>query len=218
LVQSERVKIGRLPLASFARFEVATFAMDTHSLETPRHVLVDLAEFVRSIFRLPSAFGMYRRTTACGRYAFSRNSDWIASRKLSTPLRSIAAIVWASTPAAPCSLSPGSTPRTGRHSCRCGRTARETFDPVVAWPLPAADLGGVVRFPPDYALGGVGTLRVHALARTSLVDSTQTPGTLPSGRVVLRGLRCRCGRYYDPLGLPLRRARFRLRLIRYALP
>src|SRR3954470_10470691 len=66
--------------------------------------------------------------------------------------------------------------------------------------------------------GGVGTLRVHALARTPSIGSTSTPGTLPSGRVVLHGLRRWCGRYYGPLGLPLRGARLRLGLIRSTWP
>jgi len=53
----------------------------------------------------------------------------------------------------------------------------------------------------------------HALALTSSSGTTRA-GTLPSDRVLLRGHH----RYYDPLGLPLRSARFRLRLIRYAWP
>lgn len=49
-----------------------------------------------------------------------------------------------------------------------------------------------------------------------------TAGTLPSSRVMPHGLRRRglhpAVQYYDPLGLPLRSARFRLWLIRAALP
>jgi hypothetical protein len=62
---------------------------------------------------------------------------------------------------------------------------------------------GVVRS----ALGG------HSLALT-LSSSVTKAGPLPSDRVVRRGHR----RYYEPLGLPLRSARFRLRLIRATLP
>src|SRR6266446_6661041 len=53
----------------------------------------------------------------------------------------------------------------------------------------------------------------HALARACTFDLT-TAGALPSRRVVRRGDL----RYYDPLGRPLRRARFRRWLIRVALP
>jgi hypothetical protein len=62
---------------------------------------------------------------------------------------------------------------------------------------------GVVRSAP----GG------HSLALTCFADLT-TAGTLRSGRVVRRGHH----RYYGPLGLPLRGARLRLRLIRATLP
>ena len=62
--------------------------------------------------------------------------------------------------------------------------------------------------------GVVGTgLAGHALALTSASDAT-TAGASPSGRVVLHAHR----QYYGPLGLPLRSARFHLRLIRAALP
>ena len=53
----------------------------------------------------------------------------------------------------------------------------------------------------------------HALARACATDVT-TAGTLRSPRVVRREAR----HYYGPLGRPLRRARFRRRLIRAALP
>ena len=53
----------------------------------------------------------------------------------------------------------------------------------------------------------------HALARPCAIAMT-TPGALPSRRVIRRD----DPRYYDPLGRPLRRARFRRRLIRAALP
>ena len=53
----------------------------------------------------------------------------------------------------------------------------------------------------------------HSLAR-ACSSHTTTPGTLPSRGVVRR----RDPWYYDPLGLPLRTTRFRLRLIRVRLP
>ncbi len=53
----------------------------------------------------------------------------------------------------------------------------------------------------------------HALMRACASDVT-TAGTLRSPRVVRRAAR----RYYDPLGRPLRTARFHRRLIRAALP
>ncbi len=64
------------------------------------------------------------------------------------------------------------------------------------------------------SLGVVGTGRAgHALARACSADIAPA-GTLRSTRVVRRGPRHYCG----PLGFPLRRARFRRRLIRAALP
>ncbi len=61
----------------------------------------------------------------------------------------------------------------------------------------------------------------HSLALTCSVSVT-TAGTLPSRRVMLRGVRFRRMlrdlQYYDPLGLPLHRRRFRLCLIRTPLP
>ncbi len=66
-------------------------------------------------------------------------------------------------------------------------------------------------------LAGAGVVRSarggHSLALTCSDDLT-TAGTLPSRRVLRRD----DPRYYDPLGLPLRSGRLRLRLIRRALP
>ena len=63
-------------------------------------------------------------------------------------------------------------------------------------------------------LGGVGSgLAGHALARPC-AHAVPTAGALPSGRVLLHGH----PQYYGPLGLPLRRSRFHLRLMRAALP
>ncbi|MEK9142529.1 MAG: hypothetical protein AAB308_15850, partial [Nitrospirota bacterium] len=60
---------------------------------------------------------------------------------------------------------------------------------------------------------GPGRSPGHALARSSSSGVLEA-GTLPSDRVLLHGP---LG-YYDPLGLPLRGARLRLRLIRVTLP
>jgi len=61
----------------------------------------------------------------------------------------------------------------------------------------------------------------HSLALTRSSSMT-TAGTLPSSRVMPHDLRRRglhpAVQYYDPLGLPLRTARFRLGLIRARLP
>ena len=63
-------------------------------------------------------------------------------------------------------------------------------------------------------IGVVGTgLAGHALAITCILHMT-TAGPLPSGRVLRRDH----PRYYEPLGLPLCSARFRLGLIRATLP
>jgi hypothetical protein len=65
-----------------------------------------------------------------------------------------------------------------------------------------------------WVAGVIGTgLAGHALARPCAFDLT-TAGALPSDRVVRRDPR----QYYDPLGRPLRRARFHRRLIRATLP
>jgi hypothetical protein len=50
---------------------------------------------------LPSAFGMYRLSTALGRYRPSRSSAPSSPRKRSTPYCSTSTSVWASTPAEP---------------------------------------------------------------------------------------------------------------------
>src|SRR5437870_5274699 len=49
----------------------------------------------------PSAFGMYRRRTGCGRYCPAWRSCWIPSRNAWTPCCSMAAIVSPSTPPSP---------------------------------------------------------------------------------------------------------------------
>src|SRR5690606_13095304 len=94
-----------------------------------------------------------------------------------------------------------------RYLLGCGPESALQFSHFVARPTAA----GVVRS----GLAG------HSLALTRFVDMT-TPGTLPFRRVVRHDVRARDSRlsrrYYDPLGLPLRSVRLRLRLIRATLP
>ena len=89
----------------------------------------------------------------------------------------------------------------------CDPEAPLQLSHFVAWPTAT----GVVRS----ALGG------HSLTLTCSGTMT-TAGTLPSRHVMLRGVRSRGRghglRYYDPLGLPLHRLRFRPGLIRTPLP
>jgi len=73
----------------------------------------------------------------------------------------------------------------------------------------------VAHFDTGLKSGGVigSGLAGHALARSRSLDRT-TAGTLPSRCVIRRS----DPQYYDPLGLPLRTARFRFPLIRAGLP
>ena len=89
-------------------------------------------------------------------------------------------------PPRPCSASPASTLPAGRHSSRCGRTARGSAAPVPLGrgPQPALQLSHfVARLTPAGVVGS--GLAGHALALTCSADAT-TAGTLPSGRVVRR--------------------------------
>ena len=164
---------------------------------------------------LPSAFGMYRRSTGCGRYVPARSAAPSSSRKRSTPYCSTAASVSHRRPPRPCSASPASTPPAGRHSCRCGRTARGNGDPAAAWPRPTVGVGVVALCRAACARRGGWDRSCRPCPRAYLLrrhDHRRGPSLRP---------RCssrRPRRYYDPLGLPLRSARFRLRLIRAALP
>src|SRR5580693_3154747 len=92
------------------------------------------------------------------------------------------------------------------------RVEPATRAPLGREPQSALELSHFVDRPRPTGVVGTG-LAGHALALTSAYDVT-TAGTLPSRRVVRRGDR----RYYDPLGLPLRSARFHLRLIRATSP
>ena len=133
----------------------------------------------------PSAFGMYRRSTAAGRYclraARRRALPGSARRRTARRRRSSGH----RRPPRPGSASLASTPPRGRHASRCGRTARGNDVPGAAWPLPTVAVGVVALCRGLTPAGVVGTgLAGHALALTSASDMT-TAGTLPSGRVVL---------------------------------
>ena len=163
----------------------------------------------------PSAFGMYRRNTALGRYVPARSSVPISS---SETLDSVAARPPRASghppPPRPCSASPASTPPTGRHSGGCGRTARGSDDPATAWP-PAHSRRWSCRTlsAGSGPRGYLGRASGHALALTSS-SGTTTPGTLPSGRVL------RHGHHGTTIPSDSRCAApdFRLRLIRATLP
>ena len=104
---------------------------------------------------LPSAFGMYRRRTACGRYVPARNSVWsLFQEALYSVLLDARRSSEHRRPPRPCSASLASTLPTGRHSCRCGRTARGTVAPGAAWPRPTAGVGVVALCPVAAAPGG----------------------------------------------------------------
>lgn len=47
--ESVQTEVVRFPSRSFTGFEVTTFAPDTHALESPDHVPIDLVEFVRGV-------------------------------------------------------------------------------------------------------------------------------------------------------------------------
>ena len=163
----------------------------------------------------PSAFGMYRRRTGGGRYVPARSAAPSSCSRRSTPYCSTAASVCPSTPAAAAvALHPPP------------RLPEDVIPPDPVHQRMEAALRGSLGRDPEAALqlahfvdgrapiGVVGTGPAgHALTLTCSTTVT-TAGTLPSARVVRREPR----HYYDPLGLPLRRARFRLRLIRAACP
>ena len=73
----------------------------------------------------PSALGMYRRRTSCGRYVPARNAVPSSSRKASTPRCSISASVSESTPAEP------RFRLTRRHASR--RTSSLQIRSISAW-------------------------------------------------------------------------------------
>ena len=164
----------------------------------------------------PSAFGMYRRRTACGPVPACaqvggdrpRGSDRPRPARCSRASRH-------PRPPHRGSASPASMLRAGRHPCTRGRTAHGTVVPVAAWPPPTAVVGVLALCPRACARRGeLGPVLPAMPSRLPPSPSATTAGALPSGRVVLHGHR----RYYDPLGLPLRTTRLHLRLIRAALP
>src|SRR6185312_19099 len=48
----------------------------------------------------------------------------------------------------PCSCTRETTPPTGRHPCRYGRTGRGNADPKTAWPQPIAPVAVLALSPP----------------------------------------------------------------------
>ena len=48
-VQAEGVEVARRPSSRFTRFEVTTFALDTHALEPPGHIPVDRVELLGGV-------------------------------------------------------------------------------------------------------------------------------------------------------------------------
>ena len=159
---------------------------------------------------------MYRLRTALGRYLPSRNSDWRASRKRSTPRRSTSAIDWRSTPAAPLLRL------TRFHASR--RTSLLKMRSYSAWNRRSGDRLAAAhsrrwscrtlstgRCP----WGELDRSDCPAMpSRLPRPPTLPTVGALPSTGVLLH----RRPQYYGPLGLPLRNARFHLRFIRDALP
>ena len=111
-------------------------------------------------------------------------------------------------------VHPPTMPPGGRHLSRSERAGHGSGAPGIAWPRPKSAMQ-LAHFVDGLApTGGVGTGPAgHALARPCVAD-VLTAGALPSCRVVRRGDH----QYYDPLRLPLRRARFHARLIRATSP
>jgi hypothetical protein len=104
-------------------------------------------------------------------------------------------------------------PPTGRHPCRCGHTEHGNDAPAAAWrpPIAGAEVVALSRQAHTHRGGWIESSLDHALALTPNSGTTKA-GALPSRRVLIRADH----RYYDPLGLPLRAARLRTRLIRAA--
>ena len=157
---------------------------------------------------------MYRRRTATGRYVPARTRAPRASTNASTPACSMSARSSHRPPRPRGSASPAAMPPTGRHAWRCGLYSAWKRRPGCClaavhsrrcnWRTLSAD-----SRPP----GWLDLPSGHALARACVTDLAPA-GTLRSPRVVRRAAR----HYYGPLGLPLRRARFRRWLIRNAPP
>ena len=150
---------------------------------------------------LPSAFGMYRRRTGCGRYLPARSSAPSSSKKRSTPYCSMSRASAHRRPPRHGSASPASTLPAGRHSCRSGHTAHGSGAPGIAWPRPTAGVGVVALCRRASARRGDWDRSCRPCPRAYLLrrrDHRRDP-SLPS-RCSSRG----SSRYYDPLGLPLR--------------
>ena len=158
---------------------------------------------------------MYRRSTAGARYVPARSASPSSSRKRSTPYCSTVDERYR-IDARRALVGSYPLPRLQQDVTPADAVVQRMEAPsrVTAWPRPTAVVAVVALCraawsPPGWLgprLGG------HSLALTCFDDMT-TAGTLPSSRVLRRDHR----RYYDPLGLPLRSGRLRLRLIRARL-
>ena len=85
----------------------------------------------------PSAFGMYRRRTGCGRYVPARSAAPSSSSRRSTPYCSTTAErhrIDARRAAVP--SSPAATPPGGRHASRSDPSGHGSGVPGIAWPRP----------------------------------------------------------------------------------
>ena len=166
----------------------------------------------------PSAFGMYRRRTGGGRYVPARSRDaelvdqGLHARRCSTP----ASVIAIDPRRAAVRASPAAMPPTGRHACRCGPAVHGSGGSgccLAAAPQSTLQLAHFVhrtRVPRGVVGSGLPVMPSRVLAPSTLPP--QEP--FAPRRVVRRAAR----HYYGPLGLPLRRARFRRWLIRNAPP
>ena len=97
----------------------------------------------------PSAFGMYRRRTGCGRYVPARSAAPSSSSRRSTPYCSTARECHRIDPRRAAILSsPAATPPGGRHPSRSDPSGRGSAAPGIAWPRPTAGvaIGALCRW------------------------------------------------------------------------
>ena len=163
----------------------------------------------------PSAFGMYRRRTGCGRYVPARSAALSSSSMRSTPYCSISRASRDRRPPSRGSASPAATPPAGRHASRSDPTGRGSAVPGIAWlrPRVGVAVGALCRWAGAHRGSWIRTCRSCPCASLRPRRDHRRGPSLPLALFVASD-----PRYYDPLGLPLRRARFRRRLIRAALP
>ena len=149
----------------------------------------------------PSALGMYRRRTGCGRYVPARNATPRSSRGLDTVLLDRRERHRDRRPPRRGSSSPAAMPPGGRHPSRSGPSGHGSGAPEILGRDPESTLPLAHFVGGRVPAGGIGTGRAgHALARPRSAD-VPTAGTLRSPRVIRRG----APHYYGPLGRPLRR-------------